>query len=437
MTALAHAALKNCGVGEEQKEAYASAAESFKAAFYEHPSFDVLVRALISGGVDEVSKIKAAPGVPVMPMLGKISRSMPTLVSSMHEHGASFKVDFKYDGMRCQVHVCSSGHVELFSRHRKRCTERFPDVVEAVRRNFKGTSCILDAEVVAVEASAPGEFAILPFQRLTHRTKTSANANEIPACLYIFDIMSLDGESLLNSTLEKRHKVMIENFDTEAGALDFASFRLFRVDKVAEDETLGAFKAFFNDALKARCEGVMVKELKSTYQPSKRCESWTKIKKDYIESAAGDTLDLVPIGAWYGNGRKAGWYSPFLLAAWNADEEVFESVCKVMSGFTDSFYKEQTALYQGDNLLECRPGNVSTGLNCSVWFKPQAVWEIKCADFTLSPIHRCAVGYVGEDPTRGVSMRFPRFIRIREDLTPFEGSTTPVEIAEMYERQND
>ena len=162
--ALAHAALKNCGVGEEQKEAYASAAESFKAAFYEHPSFDVLVRALISGGVDEVSKIKAAPGVQSCQCWENF-RSMPTLVSSMHEHGASFKVDFKYDGMRCQVHVCSSGHVDSFQAQ-KAGTERFPDVVEAVRRNFKGTSC-LDAEIVAV-SSAPGEFTNTPFQRLTH-----------------------------------------------------------------------------------------------------------------------------------------------------------------------------------------------------------------------------------------------------------------------------
>ena len=61
--------------------------------------------------------------------------------------------------------------------------------------------------------------------------------------------------------------------------------------------------------------------------------------RDYCEGLR-DSLDLVPIGAWYGQGRKTGWFSPFLLAAWDLDKEEFQSVCRCMSGFTDAFYTE-------------------------------------------------------------------------------------------------
>ena len=82
----------------------------------------------------------------------------------------------------------------------------------------------------------------------------------------------------------------------------------------------------------AGCEGVMLKPLGSPYEPGKRSDHWIKLKKDYCEGMQ-DSLDLVPIGAWWGNGRKAGWYSPYLLAAWDPEREEFQSVCRVMSGF--------------------------------------------------------------------------------------------------------
>ena len=97
------------------------------------------------------------------------------------------------------------------------------------------------------------------------------------------------------------------------------------------------------DAVDAACEGLVLKRLdgaRSAYAPSARAESWLKLKRDYCETLGGaprDSLDLVPIGAWHGNGRKAGWYSPFLLAAYDPETETYSSVCRCMSGFSDAF----------------------------------------------------------------------------------------------------
>ena len=92
--------------------------------------------------------------------------------------------------------------------------------------------------------------------------------------------------------------------------------------------------------------------LVASYTPSVRSCSWLKLKRDYITGIA-DTVDVVPIGAWPGNGRKAGWYSPILLAAYDPDSEQWQSVCRVMSGLNDAFYASFTEFFsQPENQLE-------------------------------------------------------------------------------------
>jgi DNA ligase-1 len=82
---------------------------------------------------------------------------------------------------------------------------------------------------------------------------------------------------------------------------------------------------YLDQSVKDCCEGLMVKTLtvNSTYQPSKRSFNWLKLKKDYLETSLGDSVDLVVVGADCGSGRRTGWYSSFLLACWNEDLEIF------------------------------------------------------------------------------------------------------------------
>lgn len=123
-----------------------------------------------------------------------------------------------------------------------------------------------------------------------------------------------------------------------------------------------------------------------------------------------------------------------MLGCWNPETEQVEAVCKIISGFSDEFYKKQLEIFsEASGLLipDKKPYYV-TNYDCDHWFEPRVVWEIRGADLTLSPTHPAAKGLV--DEARGISMRFPRFVRVREDKGIEEASTSR-ELAEAYSKQ--
>ncbi|KAK1811227.1 hypothetical protein LTR12_014380 [Friedmanniomyces endolithicus] len=175
------------------------------------------------------------------------------------------------------------------------------------------------------------------------------------------------------------------------------------------------------------------KALLATYEPDKRLDSWLKVKKDYNTTA--DTIDLIPVGAWHGSGRKNAWWSPILLACRNEESGTLEVVTKCISGFTDVFYRANKERYSEDE--DCtntiaRPSYVEYAGTPDVWFEPQEVWEMAFADVTLSPTYTAARGLVSEE--RGLSLRFPRFLRVREDKGIEEASTNEF-LAGLYRKQ--
>lgn len=182
----------------------------------------------------------------------------------------------------------------------------------------------------------------------------------------------------------------------------------------------------------AGAEGLMLKRLdgSAAYEPSRRSEAWIKIKRDYCEGLR-DSVDVVPIGAWHGQGRKVKWFSPFLLAVWDPEAEEFQSLCRCMSGFTDEFYADAKERLSKTIIPGPKP-YYNTGERPSVWFEPTEVWELRGADLTVSPVHCAAVGRV--HPQRGLGMRFPRFIRLRPDKRP-EDASTPEQLAALFHKQ--
>jgi DNA ligase-1 len=180
------------------------------------------------------------------------------------------------------------------------------------------------------------------------------------------------------------------------------------------------------------------KPLLATYEPDKRLDSWLKVKKDY--SSSFDTLDLIPIAAWHGQGRKAKWWSPILLAVRNEESGTLEAVCKCMSGFTDVFYKANREFYddgeesgEAKNTRSQKPSFIEySGPRPDVWFEPQEVWEMAFADITLSPTYTAAIGLVSDE--RGLSLRFPRFLKKREDKGIDEASTNDF-LAGLWRKQ--
>ena len=180
----------------------------------------------------------------------------------------------------------------------------------------------------------------------------------------------------------------------------------------------------------------MVKTLavNAAYKPSERSLNWLKLKKDYLEGL-GDSVDLVPIGAFHGRGKRTGVYGAYLLAVYDPETEEFQSVCKIGTGFSDEDLK---TLSKGLNnhIIEEKSSqyNVSDTLVCDVWFDSVQVWEVKAADLSKSSTHKGAVGKTGE-AGRGIGLRFPRFERVRPDKK-CEQATTSEQILDMYYAQD-
>lgn len=464
---------------EEVTEIWSRSEEVVKACFARRPNYNDLIPALLEIGIcDELLlRCDITQHIPLRPMLGSITRDLSEMLTKVQ--GRDFACEYKYDGQRAQVHCDEKGKASIFSRHLELMTDKYPDLVALIPqiRGEGVDSFIMEGEVVAVDANT-GE--LKNFQTLTNRARkdVAIGSISIQVCLFAFDLMHINGESLLNRPFRERRELLrslfveVPNRFTWVKSLDATSQDS---EKVLE---------FFKSALEDKCEGIMVKVLDNlstlpaemdtadidtsggpdngastaksksaedekkaksrrkpvlaTYEPDKRLDSWLKVKKDY--SSTFDTLDLIPIGAWHGQGRKAKWWSPILLAVRNDESGSLEAVCKCMSGFTDTFYKANREHYDdGDisgelrNTRVQRPGFVEySGPEPDVWFEPQEVWEVAFADITLSPTYTASLGLVSDE--RGLSLRFPRFLKKREDKGIEEASTNEF-LAGLYRKQ--
>jgi len=283
---------------------------------------------------------------------------------------------------------------------------------------------------------------------------------KIPVAVFAFDLIYLDGEvshqytqNLLERSFRARRALLrtrfpafipenklvarfqhVESCDSEQGQVPLQDF-WERV--IGRHDTEGLMVKLLDNEVRDddNTEIRTGKLLSAVYDADKRTFSWMKLKKDYV-SGLGDSLDLIPIGAWYGNGRKVKWWSPVLLGIWDPARGHPVAVCKCMSGFTDAFYRNLSQRYSLDDANNCskiRLWDCETGgLKPDVYFKPQEVWEIRGADITLSPVSIAAQHLTSS--SRGLSLRFPRFIKLRDDKSITQASDA-LFLANMWKSQ--
>lgn len=371
-------------------------------------------------GMEGINKFKVMPTEPIRPMLAE---RLSTPAEILEKLGGRCIAEYKYDGERVQAHK-TGDKVVLFSRRLENITDQYPDGVEYIRAHVKATDAILEAEAVAVD-NQTGEMK--PFQELMHRRRKYGIAEamqEHPITLFVFEVLYIDGEDLTLQPYPVRHQRLKELID-ETDHITVAQSILATNTEELEQ--------FFEKTIEEGSEGIMCKSANddSVYQAGARGWLWIKYKRDY-RSEMTDTVDLVVVGALHGRGKRAGKYGTFLLAAYNPDRDVFETVTKVGTGFTDADLQKLPEMLDNHRISH-KHSRVDSMLDMDVWFEPSVTIEIRGAELTLSPVHTCAMNIIREGS--GVAIRFPRFTgKYRIDKSA-EDATTSYELVEMYRNQ--
>ena len=349
---------------------------------------EVAVRAA-RGRAAALESAEVRPGVPLSPMLAQIADDFDEVLAA---HGGTSALEYKYDGARIQLHH-DGEDIKIWTRGLSEVTASLPDVIETVRRELTAPPFILDGEVLALDPTGRP----LPFQELMRRFRRMHDVErlrrEMPLALYFFDCLMTGGRSLIDAPYRERWDALV----AVTGGRHLAE-RAIVTSTAAADQ-------FLQRALAAGHEGVMAKDLASTYEPGGRGKRWFKIK-------AAETLDCVIVAADRGSGRRRGWLSNYHLAV--RDGDAFADVGKTFKGFTDRQFAEMTE----------RLWTLATGDNgYTVRVRPEVVVEVAHNEIQKSPTY-----------PSGLALRFARITRVREDKTPAQ-ATTLDDLRALYERQ--
>jgi len=371
-------------------------------------------------GIEGIRNFSVSIGEPIRPMLAERLGSPQEILEKL---GGKCIAEYKYDGERVQAHR-EDNHIILFSRRLENITDQYPDAVELVKKYVRPKQAIIEAEIVATDQDT-GEMK--PFQELMHRRRKygiKQAMEEYPVSLFAFDALSIDGKDLTLKPYPIRHKTL-EKSIVQSDRVKVAEYLI--------TDNPDQLEKFFEKAIENGCEGVICKSISqdAVYQAGARGWLWIKYKRDY-KSEMTDTVDLVIVGAFHGRGKRGGTYGALLLAAYDLEEDEFETVTKCGTGFTDEDLAKLPKILEKHKLPRKSP-RVNSTLEADVWFEPKAVIEVIGAEITLSPIHTAAMDKIRKGS--GLAIRFPRFTgKYRLDKSA-EDATTIGEIVEMYQSQ--
>ncbi|CAL1532894.1 unnamed protein product, partial [Lymnaea stagnalis] len=369
-------------------------------------------------GTSKKLSIRAALMTPVLPMLAEACRSVE---QAMKKCPNGFYAEIKYDGERVQVHK-KGNEFKYFSRSLKPVmghkVQHFKDYIPTAFPT--GNDLILDAEVLLMDNKTGNP---LPFGTLgVHK---SAAFQDATVCLFVFDCLLINDENLMSRPIKERRKILEKNMTTVKNHVHLSEIKL--ISKPSDLQEL--MSRVFKEGL----EGLVLKDVNSIYEPGKR--HWMKVKKDYLnEGSMADSADLVVLGAYYGTGNKGGMMSIFLMGVYDPDKKHWVTVTKCGIGFDDkkldSLNKELDVVKISKDFSQV-PKWLYLNKPVTPDFvvrdpKKAPVWEIIGAEFSKAEIHTAD----------GISIRFPRVQKFRDDKTWKEATDLP-RLKKLFEESKE
>lgn len=404
--------------------------QQLENAFQKRPDVGVLARLVKEkGGRLAIKETTVSIGTPIVPALAQRLKTASEMIEKM----GRVYVEPKMDGTRVQIHFSrkSTQHsvlgpqlaqgsifeeaekpkfwVRTFTRNLDESSEMFPEL-QRIAEQIKANEVILDSEAVGYD---PQTGKLLPFQlTITRKRKHGVSEAEsnVPLRFFVFDIMYLDGKSLIDLPLRERRKILEETVgSSQEGVLV--------VDQVIETGSPDELREYHKQKLEEGLEGAMVKQVEGSYMPGRTGFNWVKFKESEDSRAKlADTIDAVIMGYYLGRGKRSGFgLGAFLVGI--RDQESGDSqivtLAKVGTGITDAMFEEL-----GERLERIRITNrkmeyrVPKTLTPDVWVEPKIVVEVAADEITKSPTH-----------SAGYALRFPRLVRIRDDKNVEQAST--------------
>jgi len=358
--------------------------------------FGEIARIAKESGINGLRKAKVDLGKPIQVMLGEKVENIKVVLDDFKK----IAIEKKYDGARIQVHK-QNDKIWLFTRREEEVTKQFPDLVELCRRCLKPKECIVEGEMLGVSQK---NYSPLPFQVLSQRIHRKYDieqmVKEIPIQMNLFDAVFLEGKMLFDRPFIERRKILEKIVKIMPNKFQLAEQLITDDLKKAED--------FYKKALADKQEGVMLKVLDPTYVLGRHVGTMYKIKPIM------ETLDLVIVGATWGEGARATWLTSYVLACRDPDTgDLLE--CGMMStGLTEEEYKQMTITLK--SLIISEKGK-------TVKVKPKIVVEVAYQEIQKSPTYGS-----------GFALRFPALKNIRFEKGPEEADTIE-RMVELFKSQ--
>lgn len=369
------------------KAAHLSPADIRQASMFA-PNIGALARAALEEGRTGLSRFSLTLFKPIAPMLANSAEDVEEALGRLEDAAWEYKLD----GARIQVHK-GGDEIRLFTRQLQDVTERLPEIV-AWARTLSAREAVLDGEALGLRADGRPQPFQVTMRRLGRQKDVAALQREIPLSPFMFDVLALDGTSLIAQPYRERTRMLSKLAP---------SATVPRIQTKNPDEA----RAFFQAALAAGHEGIMAKSLTAPYSAGQRGFYWLKLK----EAA---TLDLVILAAEWGSGRREGWLSNLHLGARDPESGQFVMLGKTFKGLTDEMLRWQTEKLRS---LETHRDAYT------VYVRPELVVEIAFSDIQESPRYPA-----------GLALRFARVKRYRPDKTPAQADTIQA-VAQLFKSQ--